>query len=154
MFLFALTGFTECPRSQSDVCSCRCHALEAVSEDVNGMMATVTPSSHDEGCRTSLPWRRVSSTHHLGDLWASESNAPQQANGSLLGGMLGCIMIFLSLGCAVALLYVAMCLAHRSCAERWDAQLFVWQASCVLVPSTTVFAFMNWFSIKLFKHNT
>lgn len=117
-------------------------------------MSFETSSGHDGDHLASLPWRRVSSTHHLGDLWANEGKAPQQTGSSLFGRMLGCVLVIISLISFVLLVLVAMCLAHRSCAEKWDAQLFVWQACCALIPSTTLFAFMNWFSIKLFKHNT
>lgn len=46
---------------------------------------------------------------------------------------------------------LAVCLVFYSCAVQWDAQLFVWQACCALILSTTLFAFINWFSIKMFQ---
>jgi hypothetical protein len=129
--------------------------FQLARDDLAGYMTSTQDIQEQETNLASLPWRRVSSTHHLGDLKQNAASNAKPNTGSRLSGLvLGYILIAISISCLVALVPVAACVAVRSCALEWKTELFLWQACCAMIPSTTVFAFINWFSIKLFKHNS
>lgn len=94
-------------------------------------------------------WRRVSSTHDIRALSAQEAVEPDSHLWDALRGLLLCSM-------ALALVWhIITACACTVRAEAHDmAYLLVMQRVAALVPSTAVFVIINWFCIKLFKHNS
>lgn len=93
-------------------------------------------------------WRRVASTHRLEDLWDPGSRprwSPRFA---------------LSLGFAIVLASLAAVLAGTAWLVRVGlpgrppSPLYHVQALLTGIPVTLAFVSLNWFCLKLFKHNS
>lgn len=96
-------------------------------------------------------WRRVSSTH---DVRALELQGEACDSDRQLGhARLGLLLIFMSL---TVLVYAVAACAHFMTATTCEtaAYLVTMQRVAAVVPATIIFVFINWFSIKLFKHNS
>ena len=96
-------------------------------------------------------WKRVASTHRLEDLLGQRPpHVPNASLRALLGGMLMTAAL-LAAGLAAAAL-VKGSIVDETLAS--GSRLYYVQATAAWVPVTAIYVFVNWFSNKLFKHNT
>lgn len=96
-------------------------------------------------------WRRVSSTH---DIRALELQGEAcDSDGKKGHNRLGLLLLLVSLA---VLLYAVTACVHLMTATtgETDPYLVTMQKVAAVLPATIIFVFINWFSIKLFKHNS
>jgi hypothetical protein len=93
-------------------------------------------------------WRRVASTHRLEELWDPECKPPWPDGSKFLLG-LACIAASLVTAVAGSMWFICIGLAGAPASIVYYVQLVL---ACI--PVTVVYIILNWFCIKLFKHNT
>ena len=153
--------------AQASSHSCR-PPLLSMAEPVMAGPTSVPRDSSPDKLRSSrhLPmnrgfeasWRKVASTHSLQDLLEDDSCMSQPRHGSLFwhglaltaaGAAFGLVMLTWLLASAMGIP------ALESWGLRW---MQVDRYYCLLipltVPATVVAVFINWVSLKLFKHNS
>ena len=112
-------------------------------------------SSGDEGeldAATLSNWRRVASTHRLEDLLRAPPKQRHAAGQLAVTGVLLMALAVIVAAWAVYALVVSQ--PRHEAAEASSDHLFYVQAVAAGLPVTIAFIAVNWFSNKLFKHNT
>lgn len=93
----------------------------------------------------------MSSTHDITTL-AAQADAGHVGN-PLGHALLGAVLIAVSVGLLIQIIVAFACEVQGTC-HGTSVYIDGMQQVAALVPSTLVFVFINWFCIKLFKHNS
>lgn len=108
-------------------------------------------SSQKEHSLGEARWRRVSSTHDIATL--AEKGHVRDVGNDLRNVMVGAVLALASGGLLMHVLVCFSCFLRSPDAES-VAYVNVLQRVAALVPSSLIFVLINWFCVKLFKHNS
>ena len=128
------------------------------SPEQEGPPGGTQPTHLPMRCGFEASWRKVASTHSLQDLMEDDSGIDHDAGKSTFWFGVGLVAAGIIFG-AVMLTWLAAPLFDGDELESWGlAWMQEYRFHCLLIPVTVpitlVAVFLNWLSLKLFKHNS